>query len=126
MGKKRGGSNWITIVILSALAVLAALIATKGLAAGLNQKNITLNKEVEQLVSTNQWIKYQISDKILMDRIESTAKGSLGMGPASTDQIKYLAVDMKKINNPADGMKESNWLEKIRRNIGELFNGQGR
>ena len=125
MKKARSIINRPTVIILAALATLAAMISTRGLAASLNQKNIALNNEVSELVSTNQWIKYQISDKISLDKIESYAKQNLQMAEAANEQILSLDVDMNKINSTGTEAPRTGWLEKIQKNIGDIFDGQG-
>lgn len=125
MKKARSSINRPTVIILASLAILAAVISTRGLAASLNQKNLALTSEVSELVSTNQWIKYQISDKISLDKIESYAKQNLQMAEAPNEQILTLDVDMNKINSSGTAEDRTGWLEMIQKNIGEIFDGQG-
>lgn len=125
MKKARSSINRPTVIILASLAILAAVISTRGLAASLNQKNLALTSEVSELVSTNQWIKYQISDKISLDKIESYAKQNLQMVEAPNEQILTLDVDMNKINSSGTAEDRTGWLEMIQKNIGDIFDGQG-
>lgn len=125
MKKARSSINRPTVIILASLAILAAVISTRGLAASLNQKNLALTSEVSELVSTNQWIKYQISDKISLDKIESYAKQNLQMAEAPNEQILTLDVDMNKINSSGTAEDRTGWLEMIQKNIGDIFDGQG-
>lgn len=125
MKKARSSINRPTVIILASLAILAAVISTRGLAASLNQKNLALTSEVSELVSTNQWIKYQISDKISLDKIESYAKQNLQMAEAPNEQILTLDVDMNKINSTGSAEDRTGWLEMIQKNIGDIFDGQG-
>lgn len=119
MGKGNKNLNILIIVVLSLLMVL---ILTRGIAAYLSQQNIALTNKVSELVSTNQWIKYQISDKISLDKIEVAAKERLGMIEVANDNIKYIKINMADIAL-GQGTKKEDWITLLRNNIEDIFNG---
>ena len=113
----------LNILIGTILLSLMVLILTRGIEAYLNQKNISLKNNISELVSTNQWIKYQISDKMSLDKIETYAKNNLGMVEITNENMKYVKVSMKKI---AEGtvVAEENWQSLLKKNVEEIFDGQ--
>ena len=120
MGK---GNKKLNILIFTVMLLLMVLILTRGIAAYLSQQNISLTSEVSELVSTNQWIKYQISDKMSLDKIEIKAKENLGMVEASNSSIKYVKINMKDIA-AGEEVTKPDWKTILRNNIEEIFNGQ--
>ncbi len=120
MSKNKGNNNLNLVFILLMVTVLT-LITTRGLAANLNQKNIGLNKEVSELVSTNQWIKYQISDKISLDKIVVYAKTKLNMVDITNKDIRYISVDLNYVNEIKQIEVKKNWLEKLQVNVRNIF-----
>ncbi len=123
MSKFKGNNSMNFIFILLMFTVLI-LITTRGLAANLNQKNIVLNKEVSELVSTNQWIKYQISDKISLDKIAVYAKSKLNMVDITNKDIRYISVDLNYVNEIKQVEIKKNWLEKLQNHVRDIFDGQ--
>ncbi|MDD2370685.1 MAG: hypothetical protein PHQ32_01645 [Firmicutes bacterium] len=123
MSKFKGNNSMNYIFILLMVTVLV-LITTRGLATNLNQKNIVLNKEVSELVSTNQWIKYQISDKISLDKIAVYAKTKLHMTDITNKDVKYLSVDLNYVNEIKQLEIKENWLEKLQNHVRDIFDGQ--
>ena len=121
---KTKGKNSINIIFISLMATFFIFIATRGLSANLNQKNLSLTKEVSELVSTNQWIKYQISDKISLDKIAVHARTKLNMVDITNKDIKYLSVDLNYINAIKQMELEKNWLDKLQKNVRDIFDGQ--
>ena len=121
---KNKGNNKVNIVLFLLMTTVLALIATRGIAANLNQRNIALNKKVSQLVSTNQWIKYQISDKISLDKIEVYAKSRLMMLDVTNKDIRYLAVDLNYVNEIKQPEEKRLWYIKLQENVGDIFDGQ--
>jgi hypothetical protein len=100
------------------------LITTRGIAANLNQRNLVLTKEVSELVSTNQWIKYQISDKISLEKIEVHAKSKLMMIDVTNKDIRYLSVDLNYVNEIKQVETKKAWFIKLQENVGDIFDGQ--
>lgn len=123
MSKTKRGNNKVNIMFFVLMGTVLILITTRGLAANLNQRNITLNKEVSQLVSTNQWIKYQISDKISLDKIEIYAKSKLKMVELTNKNIKYLSVNLDYVNEIKQDTIKKSWIEKLQENVGDIFDG---
>lgn len=118
------GNNSINIIFFLLMATVLVLIATRGIAANLNQRNLVLNKEVSELVSTNQWIKYQISDKISLDKIEVYAKTKLHMVDVTNKDIRYVSVDLNYVNEIKQQEIKKSWQEKLQENVGDIFDGQ--
>lgn len=117
---RMGLSNGTLIVFMT---VLMLFVGTRAWAASLNQKNIRLTSEVRELVSTNQWIKYQISDKISLDKLEVYARDALQMQPLNNAAVQYLSVDMAKINQKAIVAAESTWVDRLQQSVGDIFDG---
>lgn len=118
------GKNNMTVIFVVIMATILVLIAARGIAANLNQKNLALTSEVSQLVSTNQWIKYQISDKISLDKIETYARTKLNMTDVKNKDIRYVSVDLNYVNEIKQEEIEKPWHLKLQENVGEIFNGQ--
>ena len=118
------GKNNMTVIFVVIMATILVLIATRGIAANLNQKNIALSSEVSELVSTNQWIKYQISDKISLDKIETYARTKLNMTDVKNKDIRYVSVDLNYVNEIKQDEIEKPWHLKLQENVGEIFNGK--
>lgn len=118
------GNNIINIIFFLLMITVLLLITTRGIAANLNQRNIALTKEVSELVSTNQWIKYQLSDKISLEKIEVHAKSKLMMVDVTNKDIKYLSVDLNYVNEIKQAESNIAWFEKLQENVGDIFDGQ--
>ncbi len=118
------GSNKINIIFFVLMITVLLLITSRGIAANLNQRNITLTKEVSELVSTNQWIKYQISDKISLENIEVYAKSKLFMVDVTNKDIRYLSVDLNYVNEINQDEINKAWYKKLQENVGDIFDGQ--
>ncbi len=118
------GSNKINIVFFMLMITVLLLITSRGIAANLNQRNIALTKEVSELVSTNQWIKYQISDKISLEKIEVHAKSKLMMVDVTNKDIRYLSVDLNYVNEIKQAEIKEAWYIKLQENVGDIFDGQ--
>ena len=123
MSRFKGNNKINTIFILLMITVLL-LITTRGIAANLNQRNLALTKEVSELVSTNQWIKYQISDKISLEKIEVHAKSKLMMVDVTNKDIRYLSVDLNYVNEIKQEETNRIWYIKLQENVGDIFDGQ--
>lgn len=123
MSRFKGNNKINTIFILLMITVLL-LITTRGVAANLNQRNLALTKEVSELVSTNQWIKYQISDKISLEKIEVHAKSKLMMVDVTNKDIRYLSVDLNYVNEIKQDETNRAWYIKLQENVGDIFDGQ--
>lgn len=123
MSRFKGNSKINTVFLLLMITVLL-LITTRGIAANLNQRNLALTKEVSELVSTNQWIKYQISDKISLEKIEVHAKSKLMMVDVTNKDIKYLSVDLNYVNEIKQEESRKAWYIKLQENVGDIFDGQ--
>lgn len=106
------------------MALLIVFITAKGLSASLDQRNQSLQKEVAELASTNQWIKSQISDKISLDKIEAYARENLLMLDAAGASVTRAAVDMERISQTNAVATESSWTERLQQNVGDIFNGK--
>ena len=106
------------------MALLFVFITAKGLSASLDQRNQSLQKEVAELASTNQWIKSQISDKISLDKIEAYARENLLMLDAAGASVTRAAVDMERISQTNAVATESSWTERLQQNVGDIFNGK--
>ena len=118
------GSNKINIIFFLLMITVLLLITSRGIAANLNQRNIALSKEVSELVSTNQWIKYQISDKISLEKIEVHAKSKLMMVDVTNKDIRYLSVDLNYVNEIKQVETKRAWFIKLQENVGDIFDGQ--
>ncbi|KAF0091446.1 MAG: hypothetical protein FD141_1235 [Fusobacteria bacterium] len=118
------GNNKINIIFFLLMITVLLLITSRGIAANLNQRNIALTKEVSELVSTNQWIKYQISDKISLEKIEVHAKSKLMMIDVTNKDIRYLSVDLNYVNEIKQGETNKAWFIKLQENVGDIFDGQ--
>lgn len=118
------GNNKINIIFFLLMITVLLLITSRGIAANLNQRNIALTKEVSELVSTNQWIKYQISDKISLEKIEVHAKSKLMMIDVTNKDIRYLSVDLNYVNEIKQVETKKAWFIKLQENVGEIFDGQ--
>lgn len=118
------GNNKINIIFFLLMITVLLLITTRGIAANLNQRNIALTKEVSELVSTNQWIKYQLSDKISLEKIEVHAKSKLMMVDVTNKDIKYLSVDLNYVNEIKQAESNIAWFVKLQENVGDIFDGQ--
>lgn len=118
------GNNKINTVFLLLMITVLLLITTRGIAANLNQRNLALTKEVSELVSTNQWIKYQISDKISLEKIEVHAKSKLMMVDVTNKDIRYLSVDLNYVNEIKQEETNKAWYIKLQENVGDIFDGQ--
>lgn len=118
------GNNKINIVFFLLMITVLLLITTRGIAANLNQRNTVLSKEVSELVSTNQWIKYQISDKISLEKIEVYAKSKLMMVDVTNKDIRYLSVDLNYVNEIKQVESKKTWFIKLQENVGDIFDGQ--
>jgi hypothetical protein len=123
MSRFKGNNKINTIFFLLMITVLL-LITTRGIAANLNQRNLVLTKEVSELVSTNQWIKYQISDKISLEKIEVHAKSKLMMVDVTNKDIRYLSVDLNYVNEIKQAEDSKVWYIKLQENVGDIFDGQ--
>lgn len=123
MSRFKGNNKINTIFFLLMITVLL-LITTRGIAANLNQRNLVLTKEVSELVSTNQWIKYQISDKISLEKIEIHAKSKLMMVDVTNKDIRYLSVDLNYVNEIKQAEENRAWYIKLQENVGDIFDGQ--
>lgn len=123
MSRFKGNNKVNTVFILLMITVLL-LITTRGIAANLNQRNLALTKEVSELVSTNQWIKYQISDKISLEKIEVHAKSKLMMVDVTNKDIRYLSVDLNYVNEIKQEEINKAWYIKLQENVGDIFDGQ--
>ena len=106
------------------MALLIVFITAKGLSASLDQRNQSLQKEVAELASTNQWTKSQISDKISLDKIEAYARENLLMLDAAGASVTRAAVDMERISQTNAVATESSWTERLQQNVGDIFNGK--
>lgn len=106
------------------MALLFVFITAKGLSASLDQRNQSLQKEVAELASTNQWTKSQISDKISLDKIEAYARENLLMLDAAGASVTRAAVDMERISQTNAVATESSWTERLQQNVGDIFNGK--
>ena len=116
------GNKKLNTLIIVVLSLLMVLILTRGISAYLSQQNIALTNKVSELVSTNQWIKYQINDKILLDKIEVAAKERLGMIEVTNDNIKYIKINMADIAL-GQGTNKEDWMTLLRNNVEDIFNG---
>lgn len=119
MGK---GNKKLNILLIIVLLLLMVFILTRGTAAYLSQKNIALTNKAIELISTNQWIKYQINDKMPLDRIEMVAKERLGMIEVTNNNIKYIKINMADIIS-GQGTKKEDWITLLINNVEDIFNG---
>ncbi len=120
--RKEKKNSYKRIILL--MGLLIVFITAKGLSANLDQKNQSLQKEVAELASTNQWIKSQISDKISLDKIEAYARENLLMMDAAGASVTRAAVDMERISQTNTVATESTWTERLQQNVGDIFNGK--
>ena len=118
---EKGNKKLNTLIIL-VLSLLMVLILTRGISAYLSQQNIALTNKVSELVSTNQWIKYQISDKMSLDKIEVAAKERLGMIEVTNDNIKYIKINMVDIAL-GQRINKEDWMTLLKNNVEDIFNG---
>lgn len=115
--------NSISKPLAITMVVLTLFITSKGLSASLNQKNLGLREEVAELASTNQWIKYQISDKMSLDKIEAYARNSLAMTETAHINMNKVSVDLDKINQTNIIATDYSWMDKLQKNVGDIFDG---
>lgn len=125
--KRKVGTTLYAKLGLLFLGSLFLFITVRGISSSLSQENLRLQEEKHALASSNEWIKYEINDRISLDRVANYAKTDLGMQEASSDQVKVVSVDMNKINEPvvktADVENDGNFLARLQKTVGELFNG---
>ena len=111
----------LTIIFLMSLFFFVTI---RGVSSNFNQERLKLEKEIHSLTSSNEWIKYEINDKISLDNLEKYAL-EVGMKEVTKEQIEVVIIDKNKIN-PASVItekKEESFFYNIKRAIGELLNG---
>lgn len=125
--RRKIGSALYAKIGLLFLGTLFLFITVRGVSSSLSQENLRLQEEKHALASSNEWIKYEINDRISLDRVANYAKTDLGMQEASNEQVKVVPVDMAKINEPVvrtvDVDHNGDFLARLQKTVGELFNG---
>lgn len=124
--KRKIGTAIYTKLAITLLISLFVFVTVRGISSNYSQEKLKLEKEVHSLASSNEWIKYEINDKISLENLEAYSVGA-GMAEAKKEQIEVIPVDKTKIDPPPvviEEVKEESFFDNIKRTIGEFFNGQ--
>lgn len=109
------------------LLVLFLFVTARGFSSYLDQENLKLQGELHSLASSNEWLKYEINDKVSLNQVEEYAKNNLQMSEPTDAQIQGVGVDLEKIQAPLvkddEGLK-TGWLAKMQKTVGDIFNGK--
>lgn len=127
--KGKIGTTVYTKFVIILLVFLFVFVTIRGVLSNLNQEKLKLEKEVHSLASSNEWIKYEINDKISLDNLEKYAARA-GMTEAVKEQIEVVIFNKNKIiPSSALAIKKEKSVfnfsfNNIKKAIGEFFNGK--